>query len=246
MEATLMMVPDPCFSISAPKALASRNGATRFTSSTRRKSSTAMRSAGAIKLIPALLTSTSQRPQRWRTASPRRSTTCSWDVAGEFESLAARLRDASGGFRGRTQVAQRDGKPFSGKYFSCPAANSLCRSGDHRHLYVVAHAASSGSLALTLLGPPPLDPAARDSPLLTLEICIPLAYTSPENPVLSLPAAVPSEGKERHSGPFHTGGRHGRNADSGPHTLPADRLGNRHRHIPGIADLAERPREPRR
>src|SRR5262245_57239042 len=70
-----MMQPCPAASILTPKALASRNGATRFTSSTRRKSAAEVLSAGVIRLIPALLTRTSARPQASYTAQTNFSTT---------------------------------------------------------------------------------------------------------------------------------------------------------------------------
>ena len=75
-----MMLPDLCWSIVAPKALTSRNGATKLISRTRRYCAAGSFSAGATRLMPASFTSTFVRPHRSLTAAAILSTTTSSEI----------------------------------------------------------------------------------------------------------------------------------------------------------------------
>jgi hypothetical protein len=84
-----MMLPDLGWSIVAPKALASRKGATRLIYRTRRYSAAESFSAGAIRLMPALFTNTSVRPHRSLTAAAILSTTTSSEMSPNTSSTSA-------------------------------------------------------------------------------------------------------------------------------------------------------------
>ncbi len=81
MEATFTIDPDPAASICPPNSRHSRNGPVRLTSSTRRQAWAVVCSAGTSSEIPALLTSTSARPNRSRTPSASARTSSSADTS---------------------------------------------------------------------------------------------------------------------------------------------------------------------
>jgi hypothetical protein len=68
-EAMFTILPEPCRNISPPNSRLVRNGPVRLTSRTRRQSAEVVSSAGVMRLTPALLTSTSTRPNSPTTAS---------------------------------------------------------------------------------------------------------------------------------------------------------------------------------
>ena len=82
------MLPSLCSSIIPPKPFASRKGASRFTSSTRRNFAASTVSAAAIKLTPALFTSASTRPHRLRTPSTASRTTASSEISPNSSSAS--------------------------------------------------------------------------------------------------------------------------------------------------------------
>ena len=96
-----MILPDPCASICFPACLLKRNTLERFVSMTVCQSSSECSTAGARRIIPALLTRISMEPKWWTTCSTRRSHTEAWLTSpitanGFAPALFSFSSDASG------------------------------------------------------------------------------------------------------------------------------------------------------
>ena len=106
-ELMLTMLPSPLRSISLPNSRLVRNGPVRFTSKTRRQSASVVSSAGVIWLIPALLTSTSTRPNSAIAASTIPRTAPSSETSPGRERVRAFLLRSSSSVPSGTERSLR-------------------------------------------------------------------------------------------------------------------------------------------
>jgi hypothetical protein len=120
-DATFTMAPSPRSSIIRPNERQNRKGPVRLTSRTRRHCSAVVSSAGRMQLIPALLTRTSTRTKRSRTAAAIRSTSASLDTSPRTSIASAPAALTA------SAVACRDWMSVSASAYPRPASTSAVR-----------------------------------------------------------------------------------------------------------------------